>query len=128
LADHLDEATRQLGIEVAAQQEADAEMEALRTSAAWVHDLVLDSVEGPSSLPTSVSGSVLVATVSYFPELKSDLELLGSGCNADLAEDEADALWTQVHMASDSLALYVPSLVALLPFENRENRCKIFWC
>jgi hypothetical protein len=87
---------------------------------------VLDSVKGPSSLPASVSGSVLAATMSYFPELKSDLELLESRCNADLTEDEADALWTQVHMDLDSLALYVPSLVALLPFENRENRCKFF--
>jgi hypothetical protein len=36
--------------------------------------------------------STLVAALSHFSELKSELELLGSGCNADLTEDQADAL------------------------------------
>jgi hypothetical protein len=35
---------------------------------------------------------MLVATVSHFSELKIELEVLGSGCNANLIEDEADAL------------------------------------
>jgi hypothetical protein len=55
---------------------------------------------------------VLVAAVLLFPELKPELELLGSGRNADQTEDEADALWTWVCMASDSLASYIPSSVA----------------
>jgi hypothetical protein len=44
--------------------------------------------------------------------------VLGSGCNADLTEDEADALWTQVRMASDSLTSYVPSSVARGPLDG----------
>jgi hypothetical protein len=61
------------------------------------------------------SRSALVAAVSHFLKLESELELLGSGCNADLTEDDADALWTRVRAASDSLALYVPSSVACGP-------------
>jgi hypothetical protein len=38
------------------------------------------------------SHSMLVATMSHFPELELDLELLRFRCNADLTEDEADAL------------------------------------
>jgi hypothetical protein len=38
------------------------------------------------------SRSVLVVAVSHFLELKTELELLGSRCNADLTEDKADAL------------------------------------
>jgi hypothetical protein len=34
----------------------------------------------------------LVAALSHFPELKSEMELLLSGRNADLIEDQADAL------------------------------------
>jgi hypothetical protein len=36
--------------------------------------------------------SALVATLSHFPELKTELELLWSKRNADLIEDQADAL------------------------------------
>jgi hypothetical protein len=36
----------------------------------------------------------LVAALSHFLELKTKLELLGSGHNADLIVDQADALWT----------------------------------
>jgi hypothetical protein len=35
---------------------------------------------------------VLVAELSHFPELKSELELLGSERNADLTVDQEDAL------------------------------------
>jgi hypothetical protein len=35
---------------------------------------------------------VLVATVSHFSELKTELEVLGSRHSMDLIEDEADAL------------------------------------
>jgi hypothetical protein len=38
------------------------------------------------------SCSALVIAVSHFPELKAELEVLGSGHSADLTEDEADAL------------------------------------
>jgi hypothetical protein len=53
--------------------------------------------------------SALVAALSHFLELEAELELLGSGCNADLTYDQADALWTWVCVASDSLASHVPS-------------------
>jgi hypothetical protein len=36
--------------------------------------------------------SALVAALLHFLELKSKLELLGSGRNADLIDDQADAL------------------------------------
>jgi hypothetical protein len=106
-------------------------------SAARVQDLVLDNVDMSSSLAASMSMAVellkgwinpvaangvhwgsrsaLVAAMSNFLELKSELELLRSGRNTDLTEDEADALWTWVHMASNSLVSYVPSSVARGP-------------
>jgi hypothetical protein len=37
--------------------------------------------------------------------------MLGSGHNRDMIEDQVDALWTQAHLASDSLASYIPPLV-----------------
>jgi hypothetical protein len=129
-ADRLDEATRRLEAELTAQWQVGTELEALRTSAARVQDLVLDNIDGPSSLSASLSimaellevqidattanrvrrgtRSLLVASLSHFLELKSELELLGFGRNADLIEDHADA-------ASDSLASLVPSSVARDP-------------
>jgi predicted cobalt transporter CbtA len=62
--------------------------------------------------------SVLVAALSYFLELGPELELLGSRRNADLTEDQVDAFWTQAHPASDSLPLYVLSLVARDSFDG----------
>jgi hypothetical protein len=113
-------------VELDEWREADAELEALQTSAARVQGLVLDNIDGLSSLAASLSmvvelldgqidttttngvcwgtRSTLVAAMSHFLELKSELQLLGSGCNVDLTEDQADALWTRVRMASDSLA------------------------
>jgi hypothetical protein len=38
------------------------------------------------------SRSTLVATVSHFPELDTDLEVLGSGHSIGLTMDEVDAL------------------------------------
>jgi hypothetical protein len=58
---------------------------------------------------------MLVAAVSHFPELKPELELLWSGHNTYLTEDEADVVWTRVHVALGSLASYVPSSVARGP-------------
>jgi hypothetical protein len=55
LADRLDEASEQLGVELATKKEVDAELEALRTSATRVLDLVLGNADGSSSLVTSRS-------------------------------------------------------------------------
>jgi hypothetical protein len=115
LADQLEESARWLRTELAARREADAELEALWTTAAWVRDLVLDKANMSSSLATSLStimelleGSVnivatnrfclgtwltLVVALSHFPELETELELLKSRCNADLTVDHVDALW-----------------------------------
>jgi hypothetical protein len=49
----------------------------------------------------------------HFPELRSELELLGSGHNADPTKDEADALWTLLCVVSYSLASYVPFSIAM---------------
>jgi hypothetical protein len=49
LADHLDQAVGQLGAEMGARQEANAELEALQTLDAWVRDLVLDRADGSAS-------------------------------------------------------------------------------
>jgi hypothetical protein len=56
--------------------------------------------------------SVLVAAVSHFLELEAELELLGSGRNVDLKEDQVDALWTQTRQASESLVAFIPPSVA----------------
>jgi hypothetical protein len=55
LADRLDEAARRLREELATRQEAEAELEALRSLAAWVQGLVLGDIDGSSSLATSMS-------------------------------------------------------------------------
>jgi hypothetical protein len=62
--------------------------------------------------------SALFAALSHFLELKSKLELLESRHNADLTVDQADALWTQVRAASDSLASHIPPTVACSPPDN----------
>jgi hypothetical protein len=62
--------------------------------------------------------SVLVAALSHFLELKSKLELLESERNADLIEDQADALLSRVCVASDSLASLIPSSVARDPTDS----------
>jgi hypothetical protein len=55
LADHLDKAAAQLRAELAMRREADTKLEALRTSAARVQDLVLDNTDGSSSIVVSLS-------------------------------------------------------------------------
>jgi hypothetical protein len=119
------------------QQEAEAELEALRSSTVRVQDLVLGDVDGSSSLVTSMPAVVerlegqidtvatngvrwgsrfsLVAFVSQFSELDADLEVLGSRRNVGLTEGEVDALWSRVRAARDSLASHVHSLVACNP-------------
>jgi hypothetical protein len=57
----------------------------------------------------------LVTVVSHFPEVDADLEVLGSGCNTGLTEDEVNTLWSRVRAAVDSLASHVPSSVAHNP-------------
>jgi hypothetical protein len=61
------------------------------------------------------SHSALVAIVSHLPELDVDLDVLGSRRVAGLTDDEVDALWSRVHVASDSLPSLVPSSVAHNP-------------
>jgi hypothetical protein len=85
------------------------ELEALRNPTAQVQDLVLQRVDGSSSLVMSLSlvvellkgridvmaadrvhwgtQSVLADTLSPFPELVVDLELVGYGQSADLTKD-----------------------------------------
>jgi hypothetical protein len=61
------------------------------------------------------SHSALVAVVSHFLELKTELEVLRFGRSADLIEDKVDAMWIRVRAASNSLASHVPSSVARNP-------------
>jgi hypothetical protein len=101
----------------------------------WVQDLVLDNADGPSSLAVSMAvellegqiddttanrvhwgtRSTLVAFLSLFLELKFELELLGSGRNVDLIEEQADTLWTRVRAASDTLVSHVPPSITYSP-------------
>jgi hypothetical protein len=98
---------------------------------------VLGGADGPSSLATSVpavaellgnhinavatngvrwgSRSVLVAVMSHFSELDTNLEVLGSSRSVGLIDDEIDALWSHVHATADSLVSHVPSSVACNP-------------
>jgi hypothetical protein len=92
----------------------DVELEALRTSTTWVQDMVLDGADESSSLAASLSTaaelleccasattangvhwgtqSMLVVALSHSPELETKLELLRSGWNTDLMENQVDAL------------------------------------
>jgi hypothetical protein len=54
LVSRLDGTARQLGVDLAARREADAELEALRILAAQVRGLVLDNANGSSSLAASM--------------------------------------------------------------------------
>jgi hypothetical protein len=81
----------------------DIEPEALRTLASHVWDLVMENVNGPSSPVASLlerqigttttngvrwgARSALFDALSPFLELRTELELHGSGQNADLAKD-----------------------------------------
>jgi hypothetical protein len=99
--DQLAEAAGRLEAKLTTRRLLDAELGALWTSAAGTQDQVLGNADGPSSpvaslsmvaellegrIDTAVSNgvhcgtrSMLVAALSHFPELKSELELLGSG-------------------------------------------------
>jgi hypothetical protein len=114
--------------------QADVELVALRASTALVWDLVLSVAGRSSSLVASLATmveedekwrnattangvrwraqSALVTVLSHFPELETEVELLGSGRGIDLSDHQADALLLQVSMASDSLASLVSSSMA----------------
>jgi hypothetical protein len=101
-------------VELAAQWEADAEMEDLWALVAQVWDLVLDRVDEPSSLeayPSTVAEllagridattanrfhwgtlSMLVATLLHFMELETKLGLRRSRHDMGLTEDQVDAV------------------------------------
>jgi hypothetical protein len=125
VADHLDEAATRLKVEQATQREAEEELEDLRSSVVWVQNLVLGDVSKLSLTVLSMavvteqlddridaaaanrvcwgSHSTLVAAVLHFPDLGTDLEVLGTERNMGLKEDEVNALWSRVHAAADSL-------------------------
>jgi hypothetical protein len=93
---------------------ANAELEALRASAALVWDCVLGDTSESSSLAASLARVVeedenrintaiangvrwgarfaLVAVLSHFPELEPNLELFRSGQDTDLSDERVDAL------------------------------------
>jgi hypothetical protein len=56
--------------------------------------------------------SMLVAVLSHFPKQEPELELLGSGRDANLSDDQADALLPLVSLASDLLTSLIPSSLA----------------
>jgi hypothetical protein len=142
-ADRLEEAAGRLEAALAERRQVDAELEALRTSATLVWDVILGEAGGPSSLATSLSmvaeevenwinttvangvrwgtRSALVVALSHFPELESELELLGSERDADLRNDQADALWPLVSASSNSLASLIPSSFAHDPPDDTEE-------
>jgi hypothetical protein len=49
------------------------------------------------------------------------LELLGSGRDMDVSDDQANALWPLVRVVSDSLASLVHSLLTRDPQDNVEE-------
>jgi hypothetical protein len=122
------------------RQEAEVELEDLWSSAVRVQDMVQGDVDGSSSLAMSMSTvvgklevwidaagtngvlwgshSVLVATVSHFPELDANLKVLGSGCNTGLTKGKVDGLQSRVHAAADLLASHIPSSVAHNPLDS----------
>jgi hypothetical protein len=64
----------------------------------------------------------LITILSHFPELVTELELLGSGLNADLTEGYPDVLLTQMRWASESLKLSIPLSVACdSPYDTGED-------
>jgi hypothetical protein len=110
----LEEATRRLHVMHDDHWEAVIELRALWSSVVWVQDLVLEGSHEVSSLVPSLSSAVdlidghvdgaaanrvswgarlaLIAALSHFPELESELELFGSKCNTDLTKSQLNAL------------------------------------
>jgi hypothetical protein len=54
---------------------------------------------------------VLIAVLKHFPEL----ELLGSGYNADRMDGQLEAFWTQTCQTLKSMSSWVPPSVARSP-------------
>jgi hypothetical protein len=126
LAVRLDEAVRCLRVELATWWEADAELEALRTSTARVWGLVLGRPDRPSSLAASlfVAAELLEGWSCHrdaLPELRTEPKELGSGRIMNLTEDETDAVWTQMHV--DSLVSHVPSSFVRNPPDGMRDSC-----
>jgi hypothetical protein len=123
----LEEAAGWLQVTQEEHREVVVELRALRSSATQVWDLVLRGSDETSSLAVSLSSATdlikgcidavasnevhwgarlaLTTTLSHFSELGPELKLLESGCNVDLTKGQLDALWAQMHHASESLAL-----------------------
>jgi hypothetical protein len=57
----------------------------------------------------------LTAALSHVLELEVELDLLGSGYNADLSSNEMETLWTQTCQASGSLSSHVTPSGAYCP-------------
>jgi hypothetical protein len=57
----------------------------------------------------------LTVTLSHFPKLEVELDLLGSSYNANRSSDEIETLWAWTYWASESLSLCVPPLVTRSP-------------
>jgi hypothetical protein len=72
--------------------------------------------------------SALVAALSHFPELKSELEFLGFGQNVDLSDDQVDALTPLVSVASDSLASLVPSSIPVTLRTTQSSSSSLVGC
>jgi hypothetical protein len=65
---------------------------------------------------------VVVASLLHFSKLEAKVELLGSGHNVALMEDEVDVLWALAHPASDLLASHVlPSVARGPPMVQRSS-------
>jgi hypothetical protein len=125
-------------------REVVVKLRALRSSVARVWDLVLKRFDKTSSLAVSLSSATdlieghvnaaaaneahwgarlaLIATLSQFPELEHELELLGSRHNVDLTESQMEALWIRTCQASKSLSLSVfPSVARNSPDDADEE-------
>jgi hypothetical protein len=78
---------------------------------------VVDSIEGRVDVLAANGVHLgarlaLAASLSHFPKLGPELELLGSGHNVDLIEGQLDALWALTLQASKSLAFNILPSVA----------------
>jgi hypothetical protein len=66
--------------------------------------------------PLTGSRSTLVAAVSHFSELMTELEVHGSRRSIDFTKDKADALWIQVRTTLDLLVSHcdIPTLKTMV--------------
>jgi hypothetical protein len=88
-------------------------MSSLAASLSLAVELIEDSVDATVAYRVRWgTRSALAVALLHFSELETELELLGSSHNADLTEDQVDALWTQARQASESLSSFIPLSVA----------------